>query len=175
MKRHAIQISVLLVGVAVGAFAAGRVRVGPDDFRGKEPDAVATDLLGAARILAEEGSYENIAVGRVLYLTGSRDEGQAIFDRCLSSAKVEAGDLIRVARVYREAGDWERARPLFDRVLAMAPEDEDWTAEIGAYHLLAGDRARAEELFARSFAEDPSNLYNTLLVAGAYRGLDPRK
>jgi tetratricopeptide (TPR) repeat protein len=175
MRNGPLLLAVLLVGVAAGAFAAKKITVGPESFRGKAPEAAAADLLAAARSLAEAGSYENIAVGRVLYLTGSRDEGQAIFDRYLSSAKVEAGDLIRVARVYREADDWERARPLFDRVLAMAPKDEDWAAEIGAYHLLAGDRARAEELFARSFAEDPSNLYNTLLVAGAFRGLDPRR
>lgn len=175
MRNGPLLVAVLLVGVAAGAFAAKKITVGSEVFRGKAPEEASVGLLTAARALAENGSYENIAVGRILYLTGARDEGQAIFDRYLSSAKVEAGDLIRVARVYREAGDWERARPLFDRVLVMAPKDEDWTAEIGAYHLLAGDRERAEDLFARSFAEDPSNLYNTLLVAGAYRGLDPRR
>jgi tetratricopeptide (TPR) repeat protein len=174
MKRASIWIVVALAGISAGAIAATKVRVGPETYRGKSPESAAADLLAAARSLAEDGSYENIAVGRVLYLTGRREEGQAIFDRVLATAKVEAGDVIRVARVYREAGEWERARPLFDRVLEMAPKDEDWAAEIGAYHLLAGDRDRAEELFGRSFAQDPSNLYNTLLVAGAYRGLDPR-
>lgn len=175
MRQGPLLFAVLLAGVAAGAIAAKKVTIGPENFRGKAPEAAAADLLAAARSLAEDGSYENIAVGRVLYLTGRRDEGQAIFDRFLTGAKVEAGDVIRVARAYREAGEWDRAKPLFDRVLEMAPKDEDWAAEIGAYHLLAGDRARAEELFARSFSEDPSNLYNTLLVAGAYRGLDPRK
>lgn len=175
MHRNTILLTVFLAGAAAGAFAAKKITVGPDAFRGKEPEAATAELLVAARALAEDGSYENIAVGRVLYLTGRRDEGQAIFDRYAGGSKVDAGDLIRVARVYREAGDWERAKPLFDRVLDLAPKDEDWAAEIGAYHLLAGDRARAEALFARSFSADPSNLYNTLLVAGAYRGLDPRR
>ena len=175
MRQGPLLVAVLLAGVAAGAIAAKKISVGPESFRGKPPEAAADELLAAARSFAENGSYENIAVGRVFYLTGRRDEGQAIFDRFLTGAKVEAGDVIRVARVYQEAGEWERARPLFDRVLEMAPKDEDWAAEIGAYYLLAGDRERAEQLFGRSFAQDPANLYNTLLVAGAYRGLDPRK
>ena len=167
--------AVFLAGAAAGAYAAKKVAVGPGAFRGKSPEQAAAELVGAARLLAENDSWQNIAVGRVLYLTGSKDEGQAIFDRILASSKVEPGDLVRVGRVYREAGEWERARSLFDRVLGAAPQDEDWAAEIGAYYLLAGDRATAETLFAKSFAEDPSNAYNTADVAGAFLGLAPRR
>ncbi len=171
-KKIQILTLVFIVGAAAGAFAARKVTVGPGTFRGKQPADAAAGLLAAARSLASDGSWENLAVGRVLYLTGSKDEGQAIFDRVLAAGKGEPGDLIRVARVYRAAGEWEKAKPLFDRVLGASPEDEDWAAEIGIYHLLAGDRDRAEELFALSFAQDPSNLGNTLDIAGAYLGLD---
>ncbi len=165
---------VFAAGLATGVFAAKKVLVSPAAFEGREPTAAAEELLAAARSLAEAGSYENIAIGRVYYLAGRKDEGQAIFDRVLAG-KVKAGDIIRVARVYEEAGEWAKAKPLFDRVIDMAPEDEDWLAEIGGYYLLAGDRARAEQLFTNSLAHDASNLYNTLHMAGAYLGVPPRE
>ena len=173
--RAQLLIAVFLAGAAAGAYAAKKIAVGPEAFRGKSPEQAAAELLRAAGLLAENDSWQNIAVGRVLYLTGSKAEGQAIFDRVLGSPKAEPGDLVRVGRVYREAGEWDRARSLFDRVLGAAPKDEDWSAEIGAYYLLAGDRATAETLFARSFAEDPSNVYNSADVAGAFLGLAPRR
>jgi len=171
--RHRIAASLLFAaGVAVGAFATGKVTVSPAAFSGREPGAAAEQLLGAARQLAEDGSYENIAVARVYFQAGREVEGQAILDR-VRAGKTKAGDLIRMARVYREAGQWEKAQPLFESVVSTAPKDEDWLAEIGAYYLLAGDRSRAEELFSRALAEDPSNLYNTLRMARAYLGLEP--
>jgi len=171
-KRRIAAVLLFAAGVAVGAFAAKKLTVSPSVFSGKEPAAAAEELLGAARQLAEDGSYENIAVARVYFLAGRKAEGQAIFDR-VRAGKTKAGDIMRMARVYREAGDWEKARPLFDSVVVMEPKDEDWLAEIGGYYLLAGDRSHAEELFARSLAEDPSNLRNTLRMALAYLGLAP--
>jgi len=171
-KRRIAAAALFAAGVAVGAFAAKKVTVTPAAWLGRDAAMAAEELLGAAGQLAEDGSYENIAVARVYYLAGRKAEGQAILDR-VSAGKTKAGDVIRIARVYREAGEWEKARPLFDSVVVMEPKDEDWLAEIGAYYLLAGDRVHAEELFARALAEDPSNLYNTLRMARAYLGLDP--
>lgn len=165
-------LALFAAGVAVGAYAAKKLTVSTAAFAGQEPATAAEALLGAARQLAGDGSYENIAVARVYYLAGKKAEGREILDR-VAAGKTKAGDWIRIARVYQRAGDWERAKPLLDRVVEMAPEDEDWLAEIGAYHLLAGDRARAEELFARSLALDPSNLRNTLRMASGYLGLSP--
>lgn len=173
-SRIALATAIFLAGAALGAFASSKVKVDASYWSGKTPAQSADALLAAARTLAGDGSYENIAVARVLYLSGHKAEGQAILDRVLAG-KVKDGDLIRAARLYRDAGEWERAKPLFDRVVAMAPKDEDWLAEIGADYLLAGDRARAEELFARSFAQDPSNLSNTLTAAGAYLGIAPQR
>ncbi|MCB9378297.1 MAG: hypothetical protein H6511_05975 [Holophagales bacterium] len=171
-KRRIAAVLLFAAGVAVGAFAAKKLTIGPSVFSGKEPAAAAEELLGAARELAGDGSYENIAVARVYFLAGRKTEGEAILER-VRAGKTKAGDIIRIARVYRESGDWETARPLFDAVVTMEPKDEDWLAEIGGYYLLAGNRAHAEELFARSLAEDPSNLRNTLRMALAYLGLDP--
>jgi tetratricopeptide (TPR) repeat protein len=173
-SRIAVATAIFLAGAALGAFASSKVRVDTSFWSGKTPAQAAESLVGAARTLAGDGSYENIAVARVLYLSGSKAEGQAILDHVMAG-KVKDGDVIRVARVYRDAGEWEKAKPLFDRVVDMAPKDEDWLAEIGADYLLAGDRARAEELFSRSFAQDPSNLSNTLTAAGAYLGIAPQR
>lgn len=171
-RRAVPLLAVFLVGAAAGAFAARKVTVSPAAYSERQPAAAAGELLGAARALAENGSYENIAVARVYYLGGQKAEGQEILDRVMAG-KTKPGDVIRVARLYREAGEWERAKQLFDSVVEMAPEDEDWLAEIGAWHQLAGDRARAEELFGRSLQQDSSNLYNTLRMAGAYLGVEP--
>lgn len=171
-RRLAPLAFVFAAGLAAGAFAAKKLIVTTAAFSGKEPKAAAEELLGAARTLAESGSYENLAVARVYYLAGRKAEAQEIIDRVMAG-KTKAGDVVRVARIYQQGGDWAKAKPLFDQVVQMAPEDEDWLAEIGAYYLLAGDRARAEELFAASLKYDPSNLYNSLRMAGAYLGVRP--
>lgn len=171
-RRLVAAASIFAFGLAAGAFAAKKLQVTPAAFTGKEPAAAAGELLAAAATLAERGSWENIAVARVHYLAGQKAEAQAIVDRVMAG-KTKAGDIIRVARIYQRAGEWEKARPLFDSVVQMAPDDQDWLAEIGAYYLLAGDRGRAEELFARALDQDPSSLYNTLRMAGAYLGLAP--
>ncbi len=168
-RRFAPLAFVFAAGLAAGAFAAKKFTVSATAFAGKEPKAAAEELLGAARALAENGSYENLAVARLYFRIGRKAEGQEIVDRVLAG-KTKAGDIVRVARIYREAGDWAKAKPLFDSVVQMAPEDEDWLAEVGAEYLLAGDRTRAEELFAASLRLDSSNLYNTLRMAGAYLG-----
>jgi tetratricopeptide (TPR) repeat protein len=173
VRRRLALVVVFAAGVAAGSFAAKKAVVTPALYSGRAPAEAADQLLGAARTLAENGSYENIAVARMLYLGGHKAEGQALLDRVLAG-KTKPGDTIRVARVYREAGEWDKARPLFDQVVQAAPDDEDWLAEIGAWYLLAGDRARAEELFGRSLAQDPNNLSNTLRMAGAFLGLEPR-
>jgi tetratricopeptide (TPR) repeat protein len=168
-----VLLVVFLVGVTTGFAAAAKLRVASTLYAGKPPAQAATTLLETAEPLAEEGSWELIFVGRTRYLSGDRAGGQAIFDRVLNRRKVEPGDFVRVGRVYREAGEWDRARDMFERTLAAAPNDADWLAEIGAWYNLAGDRARAEELFGRSLAEDDTNLYNAVKMAGSYVGVTP--
>ena len=160
----------LLAASAGGAFAAKKLAIDPSMFSGKAPQEAGTALLGAAQTLAESGTFENIAVGRILYLSGRKAEGKALFDRVLAG-KHDGGDIIRIARVYAEADEWATAKPLFDQVVAMAPKDEDWLAEIGAAYVRNGDRAHGEELYARSLAQDPSNMRNSLHMAAAYLGV----
>jgi tetratricopeptide (TPR) repeat protein len=161
-----------VLGTASGVYAAKKVTLSPDLFTGKPAPEAAASLLGAAKVLAEKGSWENIAVGRVDYLGGKRAEGQAIFD-ALTGGKADAGDWIRIGRVYYEAGEWDKARAAFDKVLQLKPDDEDWLAEIGAYYVIKGDRAHGEELFTRSFKREPNSLWNALRAAAAYLKVPP--
>ncbi len=166
--------AVFAAGLAAGAWASKKGLLGPELFHGKSAKEAGQALLGAAETMVEkQGSWEHIAVGRVLYLSGDKAGAQAIFDRVLSDKKTKAGDYFRVARVYMEAGDWDKARPLFDKVVELEPKDQDWLAQIGSYYLLKGDRTKAEELFTRSFNEESDSLYNALRAGGAYLGVKP--
>jgi tetratricopeptide (TPR) repeat protein len=167
-------VVVFVVGGATGAYAAKKVTLSPGLFAGKPPAEAAANLLGAAKVLAEKGSWENIAVGRVYYLSGKKAEGQAIFDAVTGGGKSEPGDWIRIGRVYYEAGEWDKARPVFDKVLKMKPDDEDWLAEIGTYYILKGDRAQGEELLTRSYQREPNAFWNALKAAGAYLKVVPQ-
>ncbi|HEV8632107.1 MAG TPA: hypothetical protein VGV61_17465 [Thermoanaerobaculia bacterium] len=164
-------VSLYLLG-AVAGWAASKVKIDASAYSGKAPAAAAAALLQTAQTLAEDGSFENIAVGRVHYLSGHQAEGQALFDRYLG-AKAKSGDYMRVARIYLEAKQWDKAKPILDKVVALDPKDEDFLAEVGVYYNLHGDRAHAEELFAQSLAQDPANLYNSLKMAGSYLGVPP--
>jgi tetratricopeptide (TPR) repeat protein len=165
-------VAIFLVGAAAG-IASSKVKVEPGLFTSKAPAAASADLLQAAETIAGNDTWEEIAVGRVEYLSGKKADGQSIFDRVLASPKVKAGDYIRVARVYLEAKQWDKAQPLLDKVVELEPKDEDWLAEVGAWYNLHGNRARAEELFARSLAQENSSVYNTAKMAGSYVGVAP--
>ncbi|HXO21863.1 MAG TPA: tetratricopeptide repeat protein [Thermoanaerobaculia bacterium] len=161
-----------VLGTVVGAAAAKKAPIDPSIYAGKPPKEAGAALLPIAKRIADKGSWENIAVGRVYYLSGQKAEGQAIFD-AVTGKKAEGGDWIRIGRVYWEANEWDKAKAAFDKVLKLSPDDEDWLAEIGAYYQLKGDRAKAEELFGRSFARDSNNLWNTLRAACSYLGIAP--
>ena len=157
-------------GIGAG-YAAGRTA--PTLYRGKSNEAAALALIELAKTQTDGGSWERIAVGRVLYLGGHKTEGEAIFDAILAD-KPEDSDEFRIARVYREAGEWAKAKPLFDRFAANNPDDEKGLAEIGAFYLLNGDRATAEKLFARSF-DVAAEFWATVGAAGAYLGVVPEE
>ena len=174
-KRTLVYVlAALAVGLVAGRALAKKDPTTTDLFAGKSPKDAGAALLEKARGYAGTGSWENIAVARVYYLTGQKDEGQKIMDAAIAK-KAQDSDWIRIGRVYYEAGEWDKAKAAFDKVLAMAPKDADWLAEIGAYYLVKGDRARAEELFGRSLQEDPENMRNDLRMAGGYLGLAPQE
>ena len=178
MKRGTIVVSLLavfVVGIGVGTFAQKKPSVTPAAWSGKSPAEATTALLELAEVFAGSGSWENIHVGRVYYLTGDTEKAEAIFSRYTGGAKVNNGDLIRIGRVYARAGDWDKAKPIFDKVLAMSSKDADWMVKIGAFYNIHGDREKAEELFAKSFALSGKSLKNTLAAASSYAGIEPRK
>ena len=175
MRKSTIAIVAIafVLGAVAGSWAAKKGSVDPSLYSGKPPKEAAAALLPLAKQAAEKGSWENIFVGRVYYLSGQKAEGQAIFDAITSGKKVEGGDWMRIGKVYFEAGEWDKAKAAFEKVLQMNPDDEDWLAEIGAYYNLKGDRAKAEEYFTRSFKADSNNVYNFAKAAGSYVGVVP--
>jgi tetratricopeptide (TPR) repeat protein len=166
---------VLLLGIGVGRLtAAKKPSVTPALWVDNSPEETAAALMAVASPLAGTGSWENINVGRVHYLSGNKTEGEAIFSRYTGDQAI-ASDMVRIARVYAQAKEWETAAKLYDRILQLKPTDADWLAEAGAWHNLNGDRDKAEELFARSFSRSSSSLRNTLAAAGSYAGVEPRQ
>ena len=171
----ALIVLALFLGFGIGNLAAPKkIPITPDLWEGKTPEEATGSILEVAVTLAGTGTWENINVGRIHYLSGEKEEGKAIFDR-YTGASAKPGDLVRVARVYAQAGEWDKASPLYDRVLALKPTDEDWLTEAGAWYNLNGDREQAEKLFARSFAASPRTLRNALAAAGSYVGVEPRR
>ena len=164
--------AVLLSLAAAGSVHAAK-RVDAPAFRGMTQPEAAKALLQKALAEAGKGSWERIAVGRVYYLGGMKNEGQAIFDAVFTQDP-DPSDLFRVARVYREAGEWPRAKELFDKALLLNPKDEKGLAEVGAYYLANGDRATAEALFDRSFKLS-SEVWASVSAAGAYLGVTPQE
>jgi len=174
MNARFVVAAMLLCALAAGQAHAGkRGGVPVDSYQAKPEKEAAEALLQRAMIQADDGSWERIAVGRVYYLGGMKDKGQAIFDSVLSKDP-DPSDLFRVARVYREAGEWPKAKALFDKSIELNPKDEKGLAEVGAYYLMNGDRETAEALFARSFALD-TELWATLSAAGAYLDVDTQE
>lgn len=166
----------LLVAFAIGlvagvAFAAKAFD--PHSYRGKSKAEAGAALLALARDQAGKGSWENIAVGRVLYLSGKKGEGQAIFDAVLAK-KRESSDFMRIGRTYYEAKEWERAKHMFVQALEMKPKDAPWLAEVGAYYNLMGERDKAEQLFDRSFQKQSDEVWQTVNAAASYLGVLPQ-
>lgn len=141
-------------------------RVEPTQYEGQDAASAARNLRELAARAAENGSWENIGIGRIHLLAGRTADAEKIFARFDS----DPGDLIRIGRAYLDVDDWETAQSYFERVLDRAPEDEDWLAEIGAYYNVHGERERAEELFRRSFEISPRAMWNLLKAAASYEG-----
>lgn len=172
MKRPLVMVTIFVFGVSVGAMAA-KVRLNAEDFIGKDPEAAGAALLDVARPMAGKDSWENIAIGRILYLCGEKSEGQEIFDQ-VTGRKQDGSDLIRIGRVYWEAGEWDKAKQAFDRALELEPKDAPWMAEIGAYYMLEGEREKAEGLFRKSVSIENDNFWSIVNMAAGYHGVRPQ-
>lgn len=175
MRRpHAVVVLVAFVlGVAVGVAASGGKKVDPMMYLDNTPNEAALGLLTMALKQTGNGSWENIAVGRVHYLMGDKAEGQGIFDRVIAT-KVKKDDWMRMGRVYVEAKEWDKARAAFDKALALDPKDEANLVEVGAWYNLHGDRQTAEDLFTKAFKSKPDEIWYTVNAAGSYVGVKPQ-
>jgi predicted Zn-dependent protease len=174
-----------IVVIGLGCFALGalaqsvlaqsrRPTFSPELVQGKDAATAAATLLDGALQLADNGSWERIAVGRAWYLGGDKEKGAQIFEGVTSSKKVEGSDWFRIARVYSEAGEWEKARDAFDRFLARDPNDDSGMIEYGALANVHKDRAKAEMLFAKAMAKNPREFWHWVGAGGSYLGVRPQ-
>jgi tetratricopeptide (TPR) repeat protein len=152
----------------------GKTTFSADVFTGKDPKAAATTMLETALQLAEDGSWERIAVGRAWYLGGDKAKGQQIFDSVTGGKKVAASDWFRIGRVYAEAGEWDKAQPAFDKALAMDTGDDTGMVEYGALANLNKDRAKAESLFTKALTKKPKEMWHWVNAGGSYLGVKPQ-
>jgi len=159
----------LVLGTGIG-LAAKVTGPGIAGLRGKPPKEAAATALMAAEALAGNGSWELISVGRVYYLSGDKDKGQAIFDRVIS-AKPKASDWQRLGEVYATAGENTRAEEYFQKMLAMNPKDDTGQAEVGAWYIRIGQRDKGEELLGRALARNPDEVWTYVRAAEAYLGV----
>jgi hypothetical protein len=135
-------------------------------FEGSAP-AVGTKLLEGALALAEDGSWERIAVGRAWYLGGDKAKGQEILDGVTSGKKVEGSDWFRIGRIYAEAGEWPKA-------VAMNADDDSGSIEYGAFANVNDDRTKAEGLFRTAMQKKPKEFWHWVNAGGSYLGVKPQ-
>lgn len=165
----------VLGAIAQAGFAQNRrPAFRPDLFQGKDAKAAATTLLDGALQLAEDGSWERIAVGRAWYLGGDKAKGQQIFDAVTGNKKVEGSDWFRIGRVYAEADEWDKAQVAFDRALAMDADDDSGMIEYGALANVNKDRAKAEGLFLKALGKKPREFWHWVGAGASYLGVRPQ-
>lgn len=140
-------------------------------FADKAPKDAAEALIARGLVAAGDGSYEQIEIARVWYLTGRKDEARRIFDRFAAAGTKEKGDLYRIAKVYCEAKEWPAAKPLFDRAIAIDPEWQKALRVAGACAYWAGDRALAEDYFARAIKAKEDDPWTYAAIADVYAGI----
>lgn len=160
------------LGFAAGAAAfATATKFDPAVLDGDRKE-VASRLLKEAETLAGKGSWERIAVGRIHYLAGRKEQGKALFD-AVTSGKPEASDYTRIATVYAMAGEADKAKEMYEKALALKPGSGRILAEAGAWRNLKGDHDKAKELFTRSLTADQNDFWDRITIAASYEGQEP--
>ena len=174
-KAYLVTIVLLGTGFSAGWVVAkvGGGKTEPSLYQGKEPKVAADSLLRVAATQAGDGTWENIGVGRVYYLSGDKEKGEGFFKKA-TGGKSGKTDWRKISRIYAQAGDLDKAVSAMERALAFEAGDETYHAELGAMLNLKGERARAEEMFAKSFKGKPEEVWNTINAAGSYIGVAPQ-
>ena len=163
------------IGLSVGWALAksSTARTDPSLYKGKEANSAAEALLQTAVSQAGDDSWQNIAIGRVYYLSGNREKGETFFQKA-TARKPGKEDWRRISRIHAEAKEWDKAATAMGKALSLDPKDEGNQAELGAILILKGDRAGAESQFDSSFKRKPDEFWNTINAAGAYLGVSPQ-
>ncbi len=162
----------LLLGVSLG-FAAKYKGAGMEVIRGKPPKEAGLAALSEAERLANGGSWELIAVGRVYYLTGEKARGQALFDGVMNGSPGGA-DLERIAGVYAEAGENDKASAVYERMLALDPKDDSSQALVGAWYLRIDQREKGEALLEKALQRRPNASDYYVHAAESFLGVPAR-
>jgi len=173
----ALAAGCLALGVGIGVFARSKADSYPglSVMSGKPAKEAGMAALQEAEVLAgNQGSWEQLGVARVYYLSGDKAKGQSIIDR-VAAGKVQTSDWQRIGQIYADAGENAKAEDYFQRALASDPKDDTGRAEIGAWYIRNGQRAKGEELFAQAFAKHPDELWHYLRAAEAFLGVPPQK
>jgi tetratricopeptide (TPR) repeat protein len=172
MTKPCIALVSIALGGALGvAVFAAAAKFDPAVLNGDKKE-VAARLLKEAETLAGKGSWERIAVGRVHYLAGRKEQGKALFD-AVTSGKPEASDFTRIGAVYAMAGETDKAKEMYEKALALKPGSARILAEAGAWRNLKGDHDKAKELFTRSLTADPDDFWDRITIAASYEGQEP--
>jgi tetratricopeptide (TPR) repeat protein len=159
---------------AAGLPQARKATFSPALVAGKEPKDAARALLEGALELADNGSWERIAVGRAWYLSGDKEKGQAMFDAVTANNRAEGSDWIRLGRIYAEAGEWDKAQGAFEQALKKNANDDSLMIEYGALANIKGDRSRAEALFEKAMKREPREFWHWVAAGGSYLGVRPQ-
>jgi tetratricopeptide (TPR) repeat protein len=145
----------LLLGVSIG-FAAKYKGAGIDVIRGKADKEAGLAALSEAERLANGGSWELIAIGRIYYLTGEKSRGEALFDSA-TSRKPGGADFERIGNVYAEAGENDKATASFEKMFALDPSDDSNQAVLGAWYIRIGQHDRGEALLTAALKRRPND------------------
>jgi tetratricopeptide (TPR) repeat protein len=167
-----VSLGCLLLGAGL-ALASKASGPGMDLIRGKPPQEAGLAALAEAQKLAGSGTWEQIAVARVYYLSGNKAQGQSIIDRVLAG-KSDHNDWQRIGQLYADAGENDKAAQFFERAVAADPKDDTGQSEIGAWYISIGQRDKGEELLAKAFARNPDEGSHYLRAAQAYLKVPPR-
>lgn len=167
----------LLAAFALGAttvlVAKTKVTFDPKAFyAGHAPKEASALLLAEGEKVAGDDTWERIGVGRVAYVSGDKQKGEALFNAVMSG-KHGKNDLYRIATAYAAAKSWDKAKPLFEKAIAMDAGDDSGIMKAGCWFNLNGDRARAEELFGMAFDHAPDHAWHYILASASYRGIEP--
>jgi tetratricopeptide (TPR) repeat protein len=157
----------LLVGTTLGLLASEQG--GASLFKGKSPKEAALAALVEAEKVAGDGSWENIGVGRVYYLSGDKVKGQAFFDKVTKGRPV-ASDWQRIGDVYLEAGEKDKAQAAYEKITLEA-KDDSGHAELGAAYIRLGQRDKGEEYLAKALSRKPKEVWHWVRAAQAYLGV----